>query len=142
MSYNLDQITGLEADVKNYRNKVVKEECHINVLTKVIQTLEELENKSLSNVLDLDFLTEHIERLAKNHQEEYHSCNLANVGLVYLVPLMKQRLTHFWRPFETNASDEACRHVFQRWRSLLEGYDPVSRYKIEFPDNVQSPFSN
>lgn len=127
-SSNQDQIIGLEADAKNYRNKVLKEKEQVEKLSQVLQILEELEKRRAANVLELDYLTEQVEKLAKNYNEEYVSCNLANVGLVYLIPLMKHRLTHFWRPFEDNSMDEMCQAVFKRWRGILEGYDPVSRY--------------
>lgn len=110
----------MEAQIKNMDDGVLKEKKSIDMLTSMLKVLEQLDQKQEGNILSLDFLWEEIATLEQRHPQEYVSYDLANVTLTYLIPLMKSRLSTFWRPFDSKSTDEACRLNFQRWRPVLE----------------------
>lgn len=110
----------MEAELKNSSAVVAKEVKHIGILTTVLQVLEDVDKKKEGNQLELNFLWERMSNLDRQYPEEYKSFDLANVALTYLIPLMRARLAQFWRPFDSNSNDEACRSAFLQWRSVLE----------------------
>ena len=110
----------MEAELKTMSAVVAKEVTQIGMLTAVLQALEELETRRISNILDLDFLLKKFSSIEEKYPEEYESCDLANISLTYLIPLMKSRLAQFWRPFDAKQTDDDCRAAFQRWRPILE----------------------
>lgn len=110
--------------------EVSKENVGIEMLTSMLQVLEHLENKNDDSMLDLDVLWKEMKRVEEKHPNEYSSFDLANVSLAYLIPLMKQRLSNSWRPFDSKSSDDSCRSIFLEWRPLLEHRSPAThRYK-------------
>lgn len=124
----------MEAEMKNMSAIVTKEVAQIGMLTAVLQALEELERKQAASLLDLSFLLDKFTSLEEKYPEEYESCDLANISLTYLIPLMKSRLAQFWRPFDSNSTDEDCRAVFKQWRPILEfrSKTPAGRYCNDF----------
>ncbi|EFX79488.1 hypothetical protein DAPPUDRAFT_304466 [Daphnia pulex] len=120
LSYNQEQILAMESQVKNMSVEVSKEITRMEMLTSMLGVLEQLELKQATNELSLDFLWEQIRNLEQSYPEEYVSSDLANVTLTYLIPLMKLRLSTYWRPMDSKSTDEACRLIFQRWRPILE----------------------
>ena len=115
-----EQISAMEVQVKNMSVEVSKETTLIEMLTYMFEVVEKIEKKHAENDLSLDFLWEQIRNLEQSYPEEYVSSDLANVTLNYLIPLMKLRLSTFWRPMDSKATDENCRLIFQRWRPILE----------------------
>ncbi|KZS14455.1 Tuftelin-interacting protein 11 [Daphnia magna] len=120
LSYNQDQIVAMEAQMKTMSVEVSKEITRMEMLTAMLGVLEQLEIKQAANELTLDYLWEQIRNLEQSYPEEYVSSDLANVTLTYLIPLMKLRLSTYWRPLDSKSTDEACRLIFQRWRPILE----------------------
>lgn len=110
----------MEEQMNNMKIGISKESVGITMLTSMLDILEHLENQYEENLLDLDFLWQEITNVEKSYPEQYLALDMANVALTYLIPLMKQRLSSNWRPFDSKSSDETCRLIFQRWRPLLE----------------------
>lgn len=91
-----------------------------DMLTVILETIDVFEERRSKGLLELDFVAEKMEHLQKTHPQEYLSYDLANIGLTYVIPLMKVYLASSWRPVDVKRSDDDCRVSFQRWRTLLE----------------------
>lgn len=112
--------------MNNMKIGISKESGSITMLTSMLDILEHLENQFEENSLDLDFLWQEIKNVERSYPEQYLSFDLANVALTYLIPLIKQRMSSSWRPFDSKSSDDTCRSIFQRWRPLLEFHVPTT----------------
>lgn len=126
--YNQEQASVIESQVKSIGQEVLKEKTRLEMLSSMLAVFDDLEVKHAGKELNLDFLWEKIQRLDHLYPDEYLTSDIANISLTYLIPLVKMYLSAVWRPFESKSSDEACRLLFQRWRSILEFRDKSSTY--------------
>lgn len=77
--------------MKNTIDFVSKERDQIQMLSNLVELLDQLENKRNDDTLNLDYLWEHMSRMELEYPEDFISYDMPQIILTYLVPLVKKR---------------------------------------------------
>ena len=134
LSRNHDQLSAFEDEIKAMSSVVIRDEKQIESLSSVLQLLEQMDARRKTDELDMDYLSEQFRHLERNHGDDYIKNDMANVALAYLVPLVKDRLATFWRPFESGvSSNENCRRMLFPWRSLFKNQTRHTKANVMEP---------
>ena len=118
IEYDSDMLVQLNHEQKELNEKKSDSADKLTRMTKLLLTLDMIEQRRLSGLIDLDMCEQWFRDLLADFSVEYTQMRLCLLAKPIVFPLIQTALTT-WEPLQM-PEDQNVQHLFSTWRELLE----------------------
>ena len=118
MEYDSDMLVQLKHEQKELNEKKSESANKLTRMTKLLLTLDMIEQRRLSGLIDLDMCEQWFRDLLADFSVEYTQMRLCLLAKPIVFPLIQTVITT-WEPLQM-PGDQNIQNLFRIWRELLE----------------------
>ena len=118
MEYDSDMLVQLKYEQKELNDKKSESANKLTRMTKLLLTLDMIEQRRLSGLIDLDMCEQWFRDLLADFSVEYTQMRLCLLAKPIVFPLIQTAMMT-WEPLQT-PENQNIQNLFRTWRELLE----------------------
>ena len=122
MDYDSDMLVQLKHERTELEMKQSNSSQKLSHISKLLRTLEMIEQRSLSGIIDLEMCEQWFRDLLADFPVEYTQMRVCLLARPIVFPLIQKEISA-WDPIRSPSDEKVCA-LFETWRELLE-VEPV-----------------